>query len=134
MCSFNYIQLLFFLSSCISLLLSSISRYFFFFHDPAPTDIYTLSLHDALPIYPGARARLAAARDALDGEDVEALGGGEIEEHTSELQSRFDLVCRLLLEKKKNSKTIPISSAINSYRLFTFTQRCTLTPSFLYIS
>src|SRR5207249_7983339 len=92
------------------LLLSS-SLSFFFFNVPAPTEIYTLSLHDALPISkrasvlppirpfmpanepPKSRARQSAARSA-----------SRSEEHTSELQSRFDLVCRLLLEKKKKQK------------------------------
>src|ERR1019366_10685834 len=69
--------------------------FFFFFNDTATTEIYTLSLHDALPIcyqcgnpYPwtGARVRITALRS---------------EEHTSELQSLTNLVCRLLLEKKK---------------------------------
>src|SRR5437868_7859442 len=83
---------------------------FFFFNDPAPTEIYTLSLHDALPIY---RHLLARAFDELP--DGYRPNGGDrwwfvllrlrSEEHTSELQSRFDLVCRLLLEKKKKRTT-----------------------------
>src|SRR5437773_8834374 len=91
------------------------TRCFFFFNDPATTEIYTLSLHDALPICRRARGRLhvgreprredlrvqAAARGAL----VErAAACGRSEEHTSELQSHHDLVCRLLLEKKKKKK------------------------------
>src|SRR5271167_506405 len=72
---------------------------FFFFNDTATTEIYTLSLHDALPIsVDGGDGRLKI--DAYGGR-----GGSDVtirsEEHTSELQSRFDLVCRLLLEKKK---------------------------------
>src|SRR3712207_7081052 len=91
---------------------------FFFFNDTATTEIYTLSLHDALPILtvsgcssralcqgPGAPWNwrlMAIARPT-----VRSLGGGSArccrsEEHTSELQSRQYLVCRLLLEKKKN--------------------------------
>src|SRR5436305_5404717 len=72
----------------------------FFFNNPATTEIYTLSLHDALPIsrilvgLVVARHRLAA--DELRGE----RGAVRSEEHTSELQSRPHLVCRLLLEKK----------------------------------
>src|SRR5215471_21297827 len=69
--------------------------FFFFFNDTATTEIYTLSLHDALPIRPawgGAAAMWAEAG---------AVAGPRSEEHTSELQSRRDLVCRLLLEKKK---------------------------------
>src|SRR5438093_2981497 len=68
----------------------------FFFNDTAPTEIYTLSLHDALPIS-GLR-RCGGCRDGrLDDRDVQRS-----EEHTSELQSLTNLVCRLLLEKKKN--------------------------------
>src|SRR5207249_10772697 len=73
--------------------------FFFFFNDPATTEIYTLSLHDALPIY---LLRPAAAGAVV--RDVRGRAharGDRSEEHTSELQSRFDLVCRLLLEKKK---------------------------------
>src|SRR5438034_3340140 len=82
--------------------------FFFFFNATATTEIYTLSLHDALPIsypdrrYPGTRR----SRRLLPG----ALGtGGSVrsEEHTSELQSHSDLVCRLLLEKKKKKKQKP---------------------------
>src|SRR5216683_8411299 len=69
---------------------------FFFFNDTATTEIYTLSLHDALPIspwfLPPSAPRIPARYD-----DPTARS----EEHTSELQSRSDLVCRLLLEKKK---------------------------------
>src|SRR2546426_5228451 len=79
--------------------------FFFFFNDTATTEIYTLSLHDALPISGGHRQRdalvLAAdSRPARDSSDVPA-GRGRSEEHTSELQSPCNLVCRLLLEKKK---------------------------------
>src|SRR5260370_7629190 len=102
------------------------SSFFFFFNDTATTEIYTLSLHDALPIY---------ARS--DGEDLDADGVGRYqesgpqrvdvgtvapgnetgrgaarrsEEHTSELQSHLNLVCRLLLEKKKKSNKIKINT------------------------
>src|SRR5690242_21897429 len=89
---------------------------FFFFNDTAPTEIYTLSLHDALPIC------LIKAEDVCDEWDAikadkglgmaihEPFPGGHAsadelpfrsEEHTSELQSHVNLVCRLLLEKKK---------------------------------
>src|SRR3712207_8090957 len=96
---------------------------FFFFNDTATTEIYTLSLHDALPIsrrpghqgrHPGQGAR--AALRGLPGRRGATAGrveGRELlrrppqrrrsEEHTSELQSRQYLVCRLLLEKKKNT-------------------------------
>src|SRR5581483_12039804 len=72
--------------------------FFFFFNDTAPTEIYTLSLHDALPIWFFAsaifcertpRSGISRSRRAI-----------RSEEHTSELQSRQYLVCRLLLEKK----------------------------------
>src|SRR5207249_12094523 len=98
----------------------------FCFNDTSPTEIYTLSLHDALPILMSAGAtdgsflRNAGIPTygnsglAGDVDDVRAHGKDErvavksfferSEEHTSELQSRFDLVCRLLLEKKKKKK------------------------------
>src|SRR5690348_17970334 len=102
-------------------------------NDPATTEIYTLSLHDALPISPRARTRARArpraasraararparprpdrgratrprirpARDPLRGGAARARS----EEHTSELQSPVHLVCRLLLEKKKNKGEAP---------------------------
>src|SRR5437588_4352553 len=67
----------------------------FFFNDTATTEIYTLSLHDALPILTFQQHRNCPARVAIDG-SAERLRS---EEHTSELQSHSDLVCRLLLEK-----------------------------------
>src|SRR5689334_24495518 len=72
--------------------------FFFFFNDTATTEIYTLSLHDALPIFP-----LVRFEDlTIDGEPIVVVGEApRSEEHTSELQSQFHLVCRLLLEKKK---------------------------------
>src|SRR5438067_7523286 len=79
-----------------------ISLFFFFFNDPATTEIYTLSLHDALPIF--VQKGLRRIRLRASGREVfEQAGERRVrsEEHTSELQSRFDLVCRLLLEKKK---------------------------------
>src|SRR5258707_11930037 len=75
---------------------------FFFFNDTATTEIYTLSLHDALPISP---IRTAARLDGPDRSAAPTATGTtrtRSEEHTSELQSRQYLVCRLLLEKKKN--------------------------------
>src|SRR2546429_5261853 len=80
--------------------------FFFFFNDTATTEIYTLSLHDALPISFGFSGQDAAGnREAIVGA-FKASGSGTIsrsEEHTSELQSRLHLVCRLLLEKKKDT-------------------------------
>src|SRR3989442_6902921 len=87
---------------------------FFFFNDTATTEIYTLSLHDALPIYPlQAAGRLRPSRDVhgcprlvLGGHYGAARRQSRSEEHTSELQSRPHLVCRLLLEKKNSTMTI----------------------------
>src|SRR2546430_10434129 len=84
---------------------------FFFFNDTATTEIYTLSLHDALPIYrvrsDPEEDRLAEREDARVAPDEihaerQDREGQRSEEHTSELQSQSNLVCRLLLEKKKN--------------------------------
>src|SRR5438132_13015254 len=83
---------------------------FFFFNDTATTEIYTLSLHDALPILESRRTALFQARKktmALPGRNTFPSGtasSGKIGEHTSELQSHSDLVCRLLLEKKKENE------------------------------
>src|SRR5437868_9254567 len=71
----------------------------FFFNTTAPTEIYTLSLHDALPIYPRLRRSYWTVR--AHPVRIRSAPPTRSEEHTSELQSRFDLVCRLLLEKKK---------------------------------
>src|SRR2546427_11427975 len=86
---------------------------FFFFNDTATTEIYTLSLHDALPISLLGRVAGAIRREATRGGGVDAVGGEAVdqlsraaarsEEHTSELQSQSNLVCRLLLEKKKET-------------------------------
>src|SRR5207344_3587216 len=70
--------------------------FFFFFNDTATTEIYTLSLHDALPIY-GQLPDRGVANRRWDRPRADPRS----EEHTSELQSRPHLVCRLLLEKKK---------------------------------
>src|SRR3712207_8231002 len=88
--------------------------YIFFFNEPATTEIYPLSLHDALPVLAlrqqarlvfdvrAARADLRAARaEAQEGKAEVRRLAARSEEHTSELQSRQYLVCRLLLEKKK---------------------------------
>src|SRR5215204_7528240 len=72
--------------------------FFFFFNDTATTEIYTLSLHDALPIS-------AWLPPWCSRSSTSCAASPRSEEHTSELQSHSDLVCRLLLEKKKN-KTI----------------------------
>src|SRR5690242_20889374 len=105
--------------STSSLRYSSPSLIFFFFNDTATTEIYTLSLHDALPIF---------HRDVYTDPEVFALEMERLwsrswiyvghtsqvpqrsEEHTSELQSHVNLVCRLLLEKKKKKKKEQITS------------------------
>src|SRR5258706_10770029 len=116
-----------------------LSFFFFFFNDTATTEIYTLSLHDALPIFPGGSGKVeAAGAKSLCEKDAVPLGpeiihsvtnpiprltgaihvyGGDFfnrsEEHTSELQSLTNLVCRLLLEKKKKSMIISRANSIN---------------------
>src|SRR5256885_7279443 len=74
--------------------------YFFFFNDTATTEIYTLSLHDALPIFGRSSLLCQGTRHVEPGGEC-ATAGTRSEEHTSELQSPCNLVCRLLLEKKK---------------------------------
>src|SRR2546427_8607479 len=108
-----------------------LSVFFFFFNDTATTEIYTLSLHDALPIFQhvggsgaGDRrtclgdlctAAIRGRRHPRGGRRRAAAGrlhhGGRSEEHTSELQSQSNLVCRLLLEKKKK-KTLMSQRAL----------------------
>src|SRR5258708_39206110 len=96
----------------LSLYLSSVFRIshptacflIFFFNDTATTEIYTLSLHDALPI---SNSAIGTSPDKSNRSNctsavcVSPEGGVRSEEHTSELQSPDHLVCRLLLEKKK---------------------------------
>src|SRR3712207_7371994 len=95
----------------------SVQLFLFFFNDTATTEIYTLSLHDALPIsYPTAPMLLGISMSRIN--EVSTAGrksrssfgrsvppSSRSEEHTSELQSRQYLVCRLLLEKKKKKTT-----------------------------
>src|SRR5882762_11704820 len=75
------------------------SMLFFFFNDTATTEIYTLSLHDALPISPRASKKPGGSFSWKS-----TTRTARSEEHTSELQSHLNLVCRLLLEKKKKHK------------------------------
>src|SRR5205823_15124290 len=84
------------------LLLITLFNFSFFFNDTATTEIYTLSLHDALPISP---LRIRSGGEA-EGRTLvfRRRQLPRSEEHTSELQSLAYLVCRLLLEKKKHSK------------------------------
>src|SRR5208283_6173457 len=88
----------------------SFSLFFFFFNDTATTEIYTLSLHDALPT--SLTPCRASPPNGLPGHVTTSRS----EEHTSELQSHHDLVCRLLLEKKKK-KTIVISVQIKKKQI-----------------
>src|SRR2546426_7399793 len=89
-----------------------VSYFFFFFNDTATTEIYTLSLHDALPIclaiQGGIRAWMKRENNGKSRPSPERFYGENrrSEEHTSELQSPCNLVCRLLLEKKKNQPGI----------------------------
>src|SRR2546430_12254043 len=77
---------------------------FFFFNDTATTEIYTLSLHDALPILNGTFVSRRGRRPCHGADPRTRFGRSE--EHTSELQSQSNLVCRLLLEKKKTEPTL----------------------------
>src|SRR2546430_3857846 len=96
--------------------------FFFFFNDTATTEIYTLSLHDALPICGGefgVRGHVTAY-DIKTGQQARraySMGpheeGLRSEEHTSELQSQSNLVCRPLLEKKKKTARIQPVSALS---------------------
>src|SRR5258705_11448988 len=102
--------------SCVSTSRPPYHSLFFFFNDTATTEIYTLSLHDALPICgsgPNTYARIKGlpggvwqpglnSANSGDGTDAPELESRS-EEHTSELQSLRHLVCRLLLEKKKET-------------------------------
>src|SRR5437588_9335248 len=97
----------------------------FFFNYTATTEIYTLSLHDALPIYCApARRRRESAREIRGRNFLDCIHRSE--EHTSELQSHSDLVCRLLLEKKKNTNLTRTSSHQTS-ETTTLTDRSTRT-------
>src|SRR5260370_21017526 len=114
------------------MLVQPVVHLFFFFNDTATTEIYTLSLHDALPICEGG-ALLGAegaafhpafpdSRPAGTGAGQRPAGSGSVresgkagwrsEEHTSELQSHLNLVCRLLLEKKNTRANLVISRMV----------------------
>src|SRR5256885_12250796 len=106
---------------------------FFFFNDTATTEIYTLSLHDALPIYTiteKSSDNFVSARRANPVNVCNVSGSSSFslncanccrsEEHTSELQSPCNLVCRLLLEKKKKP---PLELLHNTSFLAAFTTR-----------
>src|SRR5207244_12849303 len=93
--------------ACVFTFFSILCSSFFFFNDPALTEIYTLSLHDALPIC-GCSEPVRRDTDRFDRELI--YGGpatdARSEEHTSELQSPDHLVCRLLLEKKNTQDAL----------------------------
>src|SRR5437762_10515780 len=98
---------------------------FFFFTVPASTEIYTLSLHDALPIsLPGPATRSPSARCGIPA--PRGWDTTRSEEHTSELQSPMYLVCRLLLEKKKYRIRELFRNVIQRQQA---TQLCTLSQS-----
>src|SRR5256885_10335191 len=82
----------------------SLLFFFFFFNDTATTEIYTLSLHDALPIWRSARSSGFNVSPCSTSVPRTTANAVRSEEHTSELQSPCNLVCRLLLEKKKNTQ------------------------------
>src|SRR2546429_6598222 len=87
---------------------------FFFFNDTATTEIYTLSLHDALPICPNRCSSesvvcIPSRTISPRRRRTSLVPCGRSEEHTSELQSRLHLVCRLLLEKKTSNKSTNIA-------------------------
>src|SRR2546429_9746586 len=98
--------------------------YFFFFNDTATTEIYTLSLHDALPISKNKRLlkllQEPGVKSQVQRVELDVLADRKSpareqkmrrsEEHTSELQSRLHLVCRLLLEKKKPPQSATAAS------------------------
>src|SRR5437764_4995284 len=84
------------------MIIPSLFRFLFLFNHTAPTEIYTLSLHDALPIsFPFGSRHQPIARSTRTATWSSSRRGMRSEEHTSELQSPMYLVCRLLLEKKK---------------------------------
>src|SRR5256885_2576725 len=112
----------------------SLLSIFFFFNDTATTEIYTLSLHDALPIYLtfssgqilySAAKRRRRAFQALHRSGVPIIKGSE--EHTSELQSPCNLVCRLLLEKKIFT-CAPHAHTASFIRCFSFAPSALFTP------
>src|SRR2546425_1896268 len=107
--------------------MSLVGFFFFFFNDTATTEIYTLSLHDALPIWSGTNvppcARAAPSRDQRTAppRTRQRRTPSRSEEHTSELQSLAYLVCRLLLEKKKNKHHDEHTTAQLKHQITTMT-------------
>src|SRR5256885_1336047 len=105
--SFCFLIVIFFLLICLPYIF-----FFFFFNDTATTEIYTLSLHDALPIWYRSIAYSNSFGHPSSEKPAPYISSGAAstwrrsEEHTPELQSPCNLVCRLLLEKKKNRQTL----------------------------
>src|SRR2546430_10453557 len=99
-----------------------VHRSFFFFNDTATTEIYTLSLHDALPILMMGSSQVLCrpgnsctkTRIDLDSAGSRVISGPRSEEHTSELQSQSNLVCRLLLAKKSRSGSKITDTAVHT--------------------
>src|SRR5260221_4837881 len=102
---------------------------FFFFNDTATTEIYTLSLHDALPISTGnvpsvasPAANVTACGSAMPtSKNLEGIAEPRSEEHTSELQSHSDLVCRLLLGKKNKVQADNLQKTLRTHADIEFT-------------
>src|SRR5205814_8799983 len=119
-------------TNCYSFVLSTLAIQFFsaFFADADPTDIYTLSLHDALPIWHDRALSRVLDLSAEEGRHVPRARGGRrrrpdplpdraaedqrSEEHTSELQSLRHLVCRLPLEKKNSSELYTPNASVGA--------------------
>src|SRR6478735_12352257 len=93
--------------------------FFFFFNDTATTEIYTLSLHDALPIW---CSRSPPSARCAPPPRPSTLRCTRSEEHTSELQSPCNLVCRLLLDKKKKPNDAKFEKANNNQNSHTHNQ------------
>src|SRR5258708_31863002 len=106
------------------------SSFVFFFNDTATTEIYTLSLHDALPICPFSFKKLRQTPADFQVGFWRKISPGRSEEHTSELQSPDHLVCRLLLEKK-NLCTPNYSSSFVSSSIITIGYTSIYRPSSL---
>src|SRR2546425_4815135 len=110
------------MSFCLNIVRLALFLFFFFFNDTATTEIYTLSLHDALPILPMIQKDLQLALEQGRAVGVPLPTTALVqewltmrsEEHTSELQSLAYLVCRLLLEKKKKITTLLTRSFVSS--------------------
>src|SRR5205809_5759786 len=105
---------------------------FFFFNPPATAKLYTLSLHDALPIFSiSSRVVGTWPRRSCCRWPVIAAWTSRSEEHTSELQSRLHLVCRLLLEKKKVITEVEGSAHLTVYYQFVLAADAPIGPGLL---